>query len=173
MSTRQFTLAECKIQASILLKNMRSGLDENVITTLQQLSAFANLDNNSIIKQVQLKHTLQLIANQYGFESWRNLKAYFEKTGLTIFPMNSGFLNQWFANYKEAKLYLHTQPHDFLLPYKNHFVVCSANCIEHMGFNLQDQNWELIHNNWVEPINYQAWETLNIQYCKLKGQQNA
>jgi len=167
MSTRPFTLAECKIQATISLKLARSN-DGNTLHQFKQLPFFAELDNTDIKKALKLKHALQIIANQYGFASWHNLKAYFEKTRLTVFPMHSGFLNHWFANYKEAKSYLHGHPQDFLLPYKNHFVVCDNNCLEHMGLNLQDKNWELIGHNWAEPDDYNAWELLNAQYSKQK-----
>ena len=173
MSTKQFTLTECKVQASILLKCIRSNPTDDLIVFFKQLPIFADSDTNSIAKQAKLKHALHIIANKYGFECWHNLKAYFEKTGTTMINLHSGFLNQWFANYLEAKSYLSTQPTSFLLPYKKHFVVCEADCIAYMGFDLQDNNWTLIHHNWVEPIDYHAWEALNRQYSKMKGQQNA
>lgn len=173
MSIKPFTYPECKIQASILLKQLRSNSNIELIALFKQLPIFANLDNDDIRKKAQLKHALHLIANKHGFECWNNLKAYFEKTGQTMFNMHSGFLNQWFANYVEAKSYLGNHQTEFLLPYKKHFVVCNFDCIEYMGFDTQDNNWALIHHNWVEPEDYQAWEALNTQHSKImKGQQN-
>ena len=172
MSTKPFTLAECKIQAAILLKQIRSNSHIELIALFKQLPNLANSANDDISKKAQLKHALHLIANKYGFECWNNLKAYFEKTGLTVFKMNSSFLNQWFANYVEAKLYLSNHPNAFLLPYQKHFVICDSDCIEFMGFDKQDNNWALIHHNWVEPKDYQAWEALNTQYSRVKGTQN-
>jgi hypothetical protein len=163
MPQRPFTLDECKIQAAILLKNIRTdkNIDSTILDLLKQFPLFAAENTIGIIAKIKLKHTLVLIANQYGFASWNNLKVYFEKTGNTSFVMHSGFLNHWFANYKEAKAYLDAHPQDFLLPYKHQFVVCDNNAILHMGFNPDDVNWQQIQHNWVEPSDMAAWNILN------------
>jgi hypothetical protein len=179
MTAKSFSLNECKIQASILLKQLRRTSNIELINTFRQLPMFLNMDNAQICRNVKLKHALHIIANKYGFFCWNNLKSYFEKTGITAFKMHSGFLNHWFSNYLEAKAYLNTHRDNFLLPYKQHFVVCKAECIEHMGLDPQNSNWALIQHNWVEPQDYKAWEALNAFYTKIgtlskgQGEQNA
>ncbi len=168
MSNRSFSLSECKIQASILLKELRYNHDSSYYKELKQLLIFNNLDNDAICKKVQLKHSLQIIASRYGFVSWENIKAYFEQTSKTMFNMTSSFLNQWFANYKEAKTYLINHPDHFLLPYKKHFVVCGIHFIEYLEFDITDNNWVLINHNWVEPGDYMAWQKLNNIYNNIR-----
>ncbi len=172
--SRPFTLEESKIQAQILLKNLNSTNAEivsNAKNRFINVAIFATTDDIPML--AKLKHALGVIATENSFDSWIYLKTYFDKTRHTNFVMHSGFLNQWFSTYKEAKSYLSAQPNCFLLPYKKYFVICESDCIEYMGFDLQDNNWTLIHHNWVEPIDYHAWEALNRQYSKMKGQQNA
>lgn len=172
MTTKSFSLAECKIQASILLKQIRHVPNDHLIGIFKQIQVLSNMNDSQVCKNAKLKHALHIIANKYGFEGWNNLKLYFEKTGLTTFDMHSGFLNQWFANYLEAKTYLNAYPNNFLLPYKKHFVICGSDCIKYMGFNPQDHYWDLIQHNWVEPQDYKAWEALKNQHIKIKEVQN-
>lgn len=173
MSNKLFNLNECKTQAAILLKQIRTTakIDAKTFSSLAKLPFFIEADAAKIVKNIKLKHALYLIANKYGFKSWNNLKAYFEITSQTTFVFHSGFLNQWFASYTDAKSYLNANPQEFLLVYKNQFVVCDASCIEHMGFNPEDDNWQLIQHNWVEPEDYAAWMRLNLTYSKkVKGE---
>lgn len=166
---KTFSLDECKIQASILLKQLHLQNPQQLITLnrFRLLPIFATENALTIIKNVKRKHALAIIAIEYGFNSWSNLKTYFDKTILTTFIMHSGFLNQWFASYKEARAYLASNSTtSFLLPYKHQFFVCEANCIESFGLNPNDPNWQLIGYNWIEPSNIAAWEQLNKAYLQ-------
>lgn len=171
MTQKLFNLTECRIQASILLKQIRTTakIESGVLFRLKQLPVFKEADESSIVENIKLKHCLYIIAHKNSFKSWNNLRYYFEITSKTNFVFHSGFLNQWFANYKEAKFYLDSNPQDFLLAYKTQFVVCDTNCIEYMGFNSDDLDWLKISHNWVEPEDYSAWERLNLAYSKKLG----
>lgn len=161
--SRPFSLNEAKIQAQILLKNI-SSLDNNLAQQAQErLSILPTLLDN--LSQIQLKHTLAVIASEYGFSSWTNLKNYFSITGLTKFNPNSGgFFNQWFSSYLEAKQMLQ-QTGGYLFPYRNQFFICESGYIEHVGLIEQVSDWQGINNNWIEPADMQAWQRLNDLYA--------
>jgi hypothetical protein len=175
LKSRPFTLEEYKIQAQILLKNLNSANTEivsNAKNRFINVAIFTAVDDIQML--AKLKHALAVIAIENGFDSWLNLKTYFDKTRHTNFIMHSGFLNQWFSTYKDAKSYLtEMKPgSSFLLPFKKQFFICDANVIEHFGFNPHDQDWQLINYNWVEPNNIVAWERLNNAYRQIKSKQN-
>ncbi len=121
---------------------------------------------------IQLKHTLAVIANEYGFNDWTRLKNYFTLTGLTQFEPNGGaFFNQWFSNYKEAKQIL-LQSGGYLLPYKNQFFICESGYIEYIGLDKDDTDWTAINYNWIEPGDMEAWQRLNNLHMQVKGANN-
>lgn len=156
--SKQFSYDEARIQAQILLKNLSSTENKEAFKRIEQIF------KNDIPQKIQLKHTLLVIANEYGFDSWLNLKNYFYTTGKTNFnPIGGGFINQWFSNYNEAKNIL-KQSRGYLLPYKNQFFICESGYIEYLGLDQYTQEWLLINNNWVEPINMIAWNKLNNIY---------
>lgn len=162
--SRPFSLNEAKIQAQILLKNL-SSLDNNLATQAhERLKNLQPLLDN--INQIQLKHTLAIVANEHGFSSWINLKNYFSFTSLTKFnPNGGGFFNQWFSSYSEAKAVLQ-QTGGHLLPYKNQFFICESGYIEYVGLNEQPLDWQAINYNWIEPADMEAWQRLNNLYIK-------
>lgn len=90
-----------------------------------------------------LKIHLAVIAMENGFKSWADLKS-------QINFIVGGFLNNWFANYQEAKIHQQLN-RGFLLPYKNQFFICEAGYIERIGFDPNDPDWKLIGWDWVEP----------------------
>lgn len=176
---RSFTLLECKIQAKVLLKQLYASDVDIAMPAYKRFIDSLLINHELLVQQnatladikaiAKLKHALTIITNEYGFNSWLNLKTYFDKTKHTQFIMTSAFLNQWFADYKTAKTYLKSHPHDFLLPYKNQFFICEISYIEFLGFDLNNSDWQLISHNWVEPSDLLAWERLNTIYLKIKG----
>jgi hypothetical protein len=138
-SLSPLTVAECKIQASILLKTARSA------------------DSNTKIKH---KHALAAIALAKGFVSWTDLKC-------QLPFIRGGFLNQWFADYAEAKAHLNTKG-GFLLPYKKQFFICEASYIQHLGLDPQDADWLLIDYDWAKPADQKAWQRLYKKWMQLQ-----
>jgi len=167
--SKPFSLNEAKIQAQILLKNLNS-LDKNLAQQAKErLAGLQLLSDNFNSDKIQLKHALAVIANEYGFNSWTNLKNYFTLTGLTKFePNGGGFFNQWFSNYKEAKQIL-LSGKGYLLPYKNQFFICESGYIEYIGLDSHAPDWQDINYNWIEPSDIQAWQRLSNLYMKVKG----
>lgn len=171
--SENFTLQECKIQASILLKSLRSKeLKKAQIAAkrLQQLPELATFSIEALQEKVQRKHALAVIAIEQGFKSWQELKTHCEVQSPDLFAkfFVGGFLNKWFANYAEAKAHQQITG-GFLLPYKKQFYICEADYIKFIGFDPNDPDWQLIGWDWVKPLNQKAWQRLYTKWLKIQG----
>lgn len=166
---KSFSVDECKIQASILLKSLYSNHLENshqAAKRFQNLPEFKNLSLSEIIKaDVKHKHALAVIANEKGFKSWADLRC-------QLPFIRGGFLNHWFSNYVEAKSYQKLNG-GFLLPFKDQVFICDANYINHLGFNSEDPDWELIGYDWINPNNKIAWQRLYKKWMKIQEADHA
>jgi len=163
-----YSVSECKIQASILLKSIRSSDLQKALASakwLQILPEFKQVSCDEIIKiDVKRKSVLNVIALEKGFDSWSELKC-------QLPFIRGGFLNQWFKNYDDAKSYLQSNG-GFLLPYQKQFFVCDQNYINHLGFNAEDNDWKLINYDWVKPKNKEAWQHLYKKWMKIQGERH-
>lgn len=162
---KSFSVAECKVQASILLKSLYSNdfaISQKAAKQFQRLTEFKNLNSAEIIhSDIKRKHALAVIAARNGFNSWADLKC-------QLPFIRGGFLNHWFANYDEAKSYQQTNG-GFLLPFKNQFFICNADYINNLGFDSQDHDWKQIGFDWVKPINKIAWQRLYKKWMTIQG----
>lgn len=160
--SKSFTLEECKIQASILLKSLRGNDADKAAKRFKRLPEFADFSIAEILqKDIKHKHALHLIAVENGFSSWLDLK-------IQINFIVGGYLNSWFTNYPEAKSHLQSSG-GFLLPYKNQFFICNGHYIEQIGFEPEDPDWKLIGYNWVVPDDKKAWQRLYKKWSLHKG----
>jgi hypothetical protein len=155
---------ECKIQASILLKSLRSensDMQLRAIKRFQCLAEFAKFSHVVMLAApIKLKHALLVIAIENGFQSWVQLK--------TEVPfIRGGFLNKWFANYAEAKQQLRAE-NGFLLPYKKQFFICDASYIAQLGLDPLAPDWELIGYDWANPNDKAAWQRLYKQWMHIQ-----
>lgn len=156
-----FDVEECKIQASILLKALRSS-DFAAAKRLQILPEFKSLSQEEILQMdIKRKHALTVIALEKGFQSWSELKC-------QLPFIRGGFLNQWFKNYEDAKTYLQANG-GFLLPYQKQFLVCDSDYITHLGFDAEDKDWQLIRYDWAKPANQKAWQRLYKKWMAIQG----
>ncbi|MBP9691941.1 MAG: hypothetical protein KBD90_01250 [Alphaproteobacteria bacterium] len=162
---KSFSVDECKIRASMLLKS----LDFNDITSSQKAAKrfqrhpeLKNLSRDEMIQtDVKRKHALAIIALEKGFKSWTDLKC-------QLPFIRGGFLNHWFANYADAKSYQQFNG-GFLLPFKNQFFICDTDYIINLGFNAEDPDWTLIGYDWAYPDNKEAWQRLYKKWMKIQG----
>ena len=69
------------------------------------------------------------------------------------------FLNQWFANYDEARASLEHHG-GFLLPYRTHFFVCQPDVIAALGLDPEDSDWEKIGYDCARPDDQDAFARL-------------
>ena len=162
---QSYSVAECKIQASVLLKSLHSNdkiTAQKAAKRLQRLPEFKSFFIDDIIQAgIKRKHVLAVIAIEKGFESWPNLKC-------QLPFIRGGFLNQWFANYPDAKSYQQLNG-GFLLPFKKQFFICDEDYINNLGFNAEDNDWQLIGYDWVNPANKAAWQRLYRKWIKIQG----
>lgn len=86
-----FSVEECKIQASILLKSLRSSDKQKAYSfakRFQKLPELKNVSCDEIIKKIiKRKEALTVIAIEKGFKSWSELKC-------QLPFIRGGFLNQ-------------------------------------------------------------------------------
>ena len=158
-SRKQFTVAEAKIKASILLKSLYGTSPEQSVKRFQRLPEFAGCSVVELLSHdVKHKHALAVIALENGCNSWSDLK-------LQLDFIVGGYLNLWFATYAEAKTHLQSEG-GFLLPYKNQFFICNATYMKQIGFDPDDPDWKRIGSDWVQPSNQIAWQRL---YKKWKA----
>lgn len=162
---KSFSVNECKIQASMLLKSLHSQDRDKIkqaVKRFQRLPEFTQfpLDEPDHTK-VQRKYALAVIALEKGFKSWTDLKC-------QLPFIQGGFLNKWFANYSEAKTHLQMNG-GFLLPYRNQFFICDANYIKNIGLNPDDSDWQLIGYDWSTPNNLEAWQRLYKRWMKIQA----
>ncbi len=163
-SRNLLSVAECKIQASILLKSIRSDEQEKVrkaAKRFQLLTEFSKIPLDAILEiPFKYKNALAVIALENGFQSWVDLK-------IQVPFIVGGFLNQWFAHYADAKLYLQ-KCRGFLLPYKNQFFVCEANYIKQLGFDPNDPDWKLTGYDWANPMDLLAANRLCRKWMQIQ-----
>jgi hypothetical protein len=161
-SHKSFDVKEGKIQASILLKSLRSSdceKSKQAAKRFQRLPEFKESSLDEIIKtEIKRKSALAVIATEKGFISWTELKC-------QLPFVRGGFLNHWFSSYKQAKIH-HKLNGGFLLPYKKQFFICDADYIKNLGFNPDDPDWKLIGFDCAKPDNNEAWKRL---YKKMGG----
>ena len=172
-SSNPFNFNEGKIQASILLKHLRSSdklLVNQAIMRIRQQDFFSQLSDEELLSNFKLKHCLEIIALENQYQSWRDFKKNFDKSIEDDFVEHyiGGFLNHWFPNYQEAKEFQRLRG-GFLLPFKSQYFICEADFIEVIGLDSGDQLWREIDFDWVKPMSKKSWKILRKRLSKLKN----
>ena len=152
---------ELKAKASLLVKASRS--DNSTVAE----PANKRLEKKSQFPQEswKLKDALRVIAKEYGFESWSELKDFAENPFEN--HMSGGQLNHWFKQYDEAKQFLE-ENEGYLLPYKKDYFISNRHFIEAVGINPDDSKWKAIGFDWVNPQNPRALFSLFEQLTRLQ-----
>jgi len=163
-SRKPFSLEEGKIQASLLLKSLRSDDSATVAQAARRflrMPEFAHYTPNDFpVVTIRRKHALQAIALEQGFTSWPELKC-------QLPFIRGGFLTQWFVDYEEAKTYQRLNG-GFILPFKKQMFLCSAEYISNLGFDVNDPDWALIGFDWVQPNDQIAWQRLLAKWAAIQ-----
>ena len=156
---KPFTEDEAKIQASLLLKSLKSDDPSKAIKRFSRLPEFSDLSTQELLqKPIKLKHALAVVAFEKGFRSWLDLK-------MQLNFIIGGHLNLWFSNYEEAVSYLKSNG-GFLLPYKTQYFICDASYLKRIGFDPKDSDWQKIGFNVAVPADTKAWERLYSKWKK-------
>lgn len=70
-------------------------------------------------------------------------------------PRMDAFLNRWFTSYDEARASLESQG-GYLLPYRDHFFIATAEATRELGLDPDDPDWAAIGWDWVRPVDPEA-----------------
>jgi hypothetical protein len=173
------SLRECKVRASILLKDLVSSEPSRATRAaerLRALPAFARLSPGELLarrEEVRRKHALAVIAQEQGHTSWAALKQVLgeeEPPQLdteAFFARNRGaFLNRWFSSYEEALASLRTVG-GYLFPFREQFFITDAGFLAALGVDPADADWARMGFNWVEPLDPAARDRLERKLIAL------
>jgi hypothetical protein len=172
-------LRECKVRASLLLKEL-CGADaaraRRAAERLRALPVFARLSPEEVVargESMRHKHALAVIAHEQGFPSWEALKAARDeetppRLNIEAFFArgSSAFLNRWFSTYDQA-LAAHRTGGGFLFPFRKQFFVCDEEFIRALGADPSDPDWEGMGRNWVAPLDTAARDRLERKLIDL------
>lgn len=163
----EYALQEVKTQAKKLLKALKS---EPSLVKAMQLPL--NKIAVSSIEALKLKHCLGLVSMELGFKDWHEAQQFLSGShpqlpstnmGGFFYPKGcGGFINEWFADYSQARDILVSSPTaKWLLPYKNQFIVVEKEYIE--VFKLKKDlipYWAEVKHDMVASYNSVAWDKL-------------
>ncbi len=157
------TLDECRIQASLLLKDLRGEDGARAVRTAERfqiLPVLRSLDPDAILGRrasIRLKHALAVVAADLGYRTWAECKRRLETppdrrldTETFFAAMGAAYLNRWFARYDEARASLEAEG-GYLFPFRRQFFVCEAGFLEARDIDPAHPDWERIGRDWVRP----------------------
>ncbi len=173
------SLQECKVRASLLLKELGSPEASRATRAAERLCAlpaFSRLTPGELLARrdsVQRKHALAVIALEQGHASWAELKAAREASPpppvdfeALLSRVGGLFLNRWFTTYEDALASWRVQG-GYLFPFRQQFFVCEASLLTTLGVDLGDPDWALAGANWVEPLDAAAHARLEQRLVRL------
>lgn len=175
------SLHECKVRASLLLKELGSSDPARATRAAERLRAlpvFAGLPLGEVLarrESVQRKHVLAVIAREQGYATWSELKHALEARDAPrvdferlLERVGPHFLNHWFATYEEAVASLRVSG-GHLFPFREQFFICQSAVLTALGLDPSDVDWKLAGPNWLEPLDAQAHARLEQRLLKLCG----
>ena len=183
-STSTLTLHECKVRASLLLKDLDSSDSARATRAAERMRAlpfFAGLPLGEVLARrdtVRHKHGLAVIAREAGHATWTQLKHALSDaepapapaptldTGGFFQKQPSVFLNRWCATYEEAAASLAAQG-GFLFPFRHQWFVCEAEFLQALGIDTKDPDWERMGRDWVRPRDSAARARLEVKLVAL------
>jgi hypothetical protein len=172
----ELALNEVKIQAKKLLKAIKT--DSNLLPTMKL--PLKKLDV-PISAEIKLKDCLNIIAHQLGFENWYQAQVVLSGSNKNVQGLDMGtffyprgadiFINEWFANYQQAKnTLLEKAGEKWLLPYKKQFIVVKSNYIS--TFKLDKKLillWTDLDHDMVDGYKSKAWDKLACEIIKNRS----
>jgi hypothetical protein len=173
------TLDECRIQASLLLKDLRGddGLRAGrAAERFRMLPYFRPHEPDAILGRrasIRLKHALAVVAAELGSLTWADCKRRLEApaisrldTELFFARMGAAYLNRWFARYDEARASLEAEG-GYLFPFRRQFFICEAGFLEARGIDPAHPDWDRIGRDWVRPRDEAARDRLERRLVAL------
>lgn len=142
---------------------------------LEELKVRARIAVNASRREgaqdARLRHSLNEAARQVGFATWAHARAVLggeagpgDDVGTFWHAPRTGILlNQWLAQYGQARLIHAQDTGTYLLPYKRQFVLVQAPFIAELGVDPQDTAWDDISRDLVAGYASPAWMRLARQ----------
>src|SRR5690554_712833 len=116
-------------------------------------------DQRHIRHPFQLKHIYHLMALEYGFNNWSEMKEYIIEQDMLYKKSGVAVIHSWFPSYSLALAYFKKNG-GYLLKFWDDYVVCGPEYIKLLNLHTYAQQWQLIGYNWVEPAHLEAYHTL-------------
>jgi len=169
----ELALNEVKTQAKKLLKAIRLNSDLK-LTLARPLKKLALTS----LEELKLKHCLTLVAHQLGFDNWHHAQDVLSGSrtpvdtldmGTLFYPKGAdGFINEWFADYQQAKdTQINQDKLKWLLPYKKQFIVVKQEYILAFKFDKKLMLlWADIDHDMVDGYKSVAWDKLTCAIIK-------
>jgi len=141
------SLDECKRDASLLLKDLRSTQSSIAAIAAERFRRVAPYRERTVDEilsdrdAIQRKHALAVIARERGYAAWKNLKDAADV--LWCPPGSSAFWHNWCKTHEEARAYLETNG-GYLLTAHGKCFIAERGYIEHLGLDPDDPRWDAI-----------------------------
>lgn len=159
-------LAVLKLQAGLLYKDLKRN-DQKAISRLMRFPKFGYIiKDRELQERIKLKHAYRILALEYGFESWTELKEAVVDKDCLYRPALVPLVHAWFGDYDQAQAYF-SRHGGYLLSFWNDIIVCGSEYIHGLGLGGLDTHWRRIGFDWVRPADKQAWEFLST--CAKKS----
>jgi hypothetical protein len=160
---------ELKTRAEILHARITTG-DAASLERLRALPELRRADAGALAAMAQgaqRKHCLAVVAREHGFSSWEHARRVLggepgeSDFGTLLYGLGvGGILNDWFADYDEARAFLddarRRDLRRYLLAYERHFVVVERTYVEALGLDPDDPDWQAIDFDWARPRDPEA-----------------
>ncbi|GHF99131.1 hypothetical protein [Thalassotalea marina] len=170
----ELAINEIKLQAKKLHKRLKSG--EMITAKIEK--QLTRLNTN--LTELKLKHCLTIVSQQLGFVHWHQAHQFFSGISENNTPLNWGtylypeqndvFINEWFADYSQAKIVLEKHPQiKWLLPYKQQFIVVEKDFIDRFKLDPQaTELWRFINHDLKASYNSKAWDHVTAAILKQR-----
>lgn len=117
---------------------------------------------------LRLRHCLNQAAREVGFSHWDHARHVLggqavrgeDQGRFWHAPRCSNLLNQWFADYGQARVALAAAGLGFLLPYRRQFVLVQGDFITELGLDPADGAWAGAQHDLVGAYGSAAWLAL-------------
>ncbi len=170
-------LSELRTQANLLLKLIKGRISFSNSPLLND--HYPDLKNNADFKalclpsaQAKLKDAYILLARQYGFDRWEDLRQEVINQDCLYRPSAAILVHRWFKSYPEARDF-HLTHGGYLLRFWGDYVVCGEEYIRSLHLHIYKKEWKKAAYDWVKPADKSAWQALyNIavsNYLKLNS----
>ena len=167
---------ELKTRARMLLKLLQSGF----VPAQKRARVLGRLHNWDMPDEWQLRHCLNLVAVEIGFQNWEHARSSLGGAANALHDSGDfwygneliAFTHPWFADYAEAKEHLSAQnqheSRSYLLPYRTQFFVAEAESIHAIGLSNDSAIWQPIAYDLVSGYGTESW----LRLCQQRLQRS-